>query len=687
MTEHQTERDVRIEKARAYQRAFGEVYPSKSHRTNTTEEFLNQFSSGHQSTVTGRIRQWREHGKLTFAHIEDASGRLQIALSHDALENPSYDQLSLFDVGDIVEVSGTPFTTQSGEKTLKVSSIIMLAKALRPIPDEWFGLQDEEQRYRHRYLDLLLRPEMKAMFLQKATFWHTMRSFLLKEGFLEVETPVLEITAGGADAHPFTTHHEALGVDLYLRISTGELWQKRLMVAGFEKTFEIGRQFRNEGISSEHLQDYTQVEFYWAYANYEDTMALVERMYKTVILQTFLTLQFHIHEFDVNLDQPWPRIDFTNTIQEQLHINVREATDDELQAVCQKLNLTYDAHASRGRLIDILWKHCRKTIKGPAFVIDHPVDVSPLAKRHRDRIDLVERYQVIIAGSELGNGYTELNNPIDQAERFQKQARLRAAGDKEAQAADHDFVEALEYGMPPTSGFGMSERLFSFLVDKPIRECVLFPLLRPQSGQHVDSRTQDSSDVTLKPFSAGISRKQAWEWLQERVKDENLRRHMLATEVLMERLARHFNAAAPEAWGIAGLLHDIDWEQTTAETHSLVGAKWLEERGIHSAIVSAVREHNNKHNMKPTTMLSKALYSLEQLTGLVIAAVLVRPKRDISGLTVASLKKKFKDRAFAAGADRALIQQSETLLNISLEQALKLCLEAMQTKAKELGFN
>ena len=260
----------------------------------------------------------------------------------------------------------------------------------------------------------------------------------------------------------------------------GELWQKRLMVAGFDKTFEIGRQFRNEGLSREHLQDYTQMEFYWAYVNYEDSMKLVEEMYKFVAKETFGKLKFEIGGESVNLERNWEKIDYTETINEKIKIDISKATIKEIETKLKDLKTDYDKNLSKSRLIDLLWKHVRKEIVGPVFLVGHPVEVSPLAKRIESKPENVERYQVIIAGSEMGNGYSELNDPIDQAERFKEQQKLRDSGDLEAQMNDWDFVRALEYGMPPVSGFGVSERLFSFLVDKPIKETVLFPLLRPE---------------------------------------------------------------------------------------------------------------------------------------------------------------------------------------------------------------
>lgn len=678
MTEPHSERSVRITKAQAYQANIGPSYPSDSQRTHTVGQVLHRFSELKTTTVTlaGRIRQWREHGKLIFAHLEDATGRMQIALTQTDLKQPAYQELNYFDVADIVEVTGKPFTTQKGEQSILVERIVMLTKTVQPLPDEWFGLQDEEQRYRRRYVDMLLNPELRAIFLKKTTFWNSIRQFLLSENFMEVETPVLETTPGGADAKPFVTHHNALDLDLYLRISMGELWQKRLMVAGFEKTFEIGRQFRNEGISAEHLQDYTQMEFYWAYANYNDTMDLVERLYKHVIQQTFGTLQFTIKNFSVDFSQPWPHLDYVTAIKDQLGIDVLASSAAELAAKCRSLQLDPKGEVGKGRLMDLLWKYCRKQIAGPVFLVNHPVEVSPLAKRKADQPQLVERYQVIIAGSELGNGYTELNDPIDQAQRFESQAAMRAAGDEEAHMHDHEFVEALEYGMPPTSGFGVSERLFSFLMDKSIRECVLFPLLRPKPGS---ATATPSTDLSVQDFDPGITRQAALAWMEEQVPDPQLRRHMLATEIIMRKFGEHFGAANPEAWGIAGLLHDIDYTQVAPEQHSLLGAQWLEERGVHPLIVAAVKEHNGKrHHLEPNTLMSKVMYCFEQSTGLVMAATAVRPDKDVRNLELKSLQKKFKDKAFAKAIERDITLRAPELLGMSVEDGLKICLEAMQ---------
>jgi lysyl-tRNA synthetase class 2 len=346
------------------------------------------------------------------------------------------------------------------------------------LPSEWYGLKDTEERLRKRYLDILMNPEIKDVFIRKSKFWQSIRNFLLTKGFLEVETPVLESVPGGAEAKPFITHHNALDMDVYLRISP-ELWLKRLMVAGFPKVFEIGRIFRNEGIDAEHLQDYTQMEFYWAFADYYDGMKLVEEMYKKVAQEVYGKTKFRIKGFDIDLSKKWEVYDYTKIIQEATGVDVLKDDVKMMEKRLIDLKIDFDKKGfNKTRAIDNLWKYCRKNIAGPGFLINVPVMMEPLAKRKAENKELVERFQVILAGSELGKGFSELNDSEDQRGRFAEQAKLREQGDEEAQMTDNDFVEALEYGMPPTCGFGISERLFAFFEDKPVRETTIFPLMK-----------------------------------------------------------------------------------------------------------------------------------------------------------------------------------------------------------------
>jgi lysyl-tRNA synthetase class 2 len=317
------------------------------------------------------------------------------------------------------------------------------------------------------------------LFIKKAKFWEVTRAFMKERGFLEVETPTLEVTTGGAEANPFKTHHKDFDIDVYLRISIGELWQKRLMAAGFPKTFEIGRAYRNEGTSPEHLQEFTNMEFYWAYADYEDGMKLVEDLYRTIALEVFGTTKFTSHGHTFDLAGQWQRIEYVDEVKRVTGIDVLSSSESEMKKKLDELGVKYEGD-NRERLTDTLWKYCRKQISGPAFLVGHPKLVSPLSKARRDNPELTERFQPLIAGSEMGNGFSELNDPVDQRARFELQQKLIESGDAEAMQPEWEFVEMLEHGMPPTCGFGFGERLFSYMVDKPIRETQLFPLMRPK---------------------------------------------------------------------------------------------------------------------------------------------------------------------------------------------------------------
>ena len=478
-------KQARLDKLKRIKKAEIDPYPAKCERTHSIEKVLKDFDKisalEEKIVLAGRIMAIRGHGGSTFVNLEDGSGKVQIYFKKDELGDRKYQFLENFDLGDFIQIKGSLFITKRGEKTLLAQDYKILTKSLSPLPEKWHGLKDEEERLRKRYLDILFNSELKEVFIKKSIFWNSIREFMNAKGFLEVETPVLENTPGGADAKPFITHHNALDIDVYLRISAGELWQKRLMVAGFEKTFEIGRIFRNEGMDTEHLQDYTQIEFYWAYADYEMAMELVKEMYCYAAEKTFGTLEFKIKDFDIDLGKEWERYDYREEIQKFTGVDILKTDLNEIRKKLNELKVEYEKNLNLARGIDNLWKYCRRKIAGPGFLVNIPVIVSPLAKKLEDNPELAQRFQPIIAGSEIGNGYSELNDPLDQAERFKEQMKLREAGDEEAQMMDEEFIKALEYGMPPTAGFGVSERLFSFLMNKPIRECQTFPLMRPKS--------------------------------------------------------------------------------------------------------------------------------------------------------------------------------------------------------------
>jgi lysyl-tRNA synthetase class 2 len=475
------QRQRRIEKVKEL-RALGiNPYPSLSQKDVVNTEILNNFEhyEGKKLTLAGRLISWREHGKLIFADIQDQSGKIQLWLKQDGVKGElskgylNWEQLKLLDAGDYVQATGVVVKTSRGAVSLDVSEIRILAKSLRPLPQK---LEEKEQLVRKRYLDLTLHPEKKALFIRKAKFYEVQREFLLSKGFMEVETPVLEHVTGGGDARPFATHHNFLDEDFYLRIST-ELYQKRLIGAGFEKIFTIGPNFRNEGLSDEHLQEYYQIEWYWAFANYRDNMSLVKELFREIAQKVYGKTEFETRGHKFDLASEWQEISYPNIIKEKLGIDIFKDSDEKMLTVLKAQNVKLSGEINRSRLVDNLWKTIRKTISGPAFLVNEPKFMSPLAKSKDSDESITERFHVILAGSELGNGYTEINDPQDQLERFMEQQKLREAGDDEAQMLDLDFVEMLEYAMPPTSGYGQSERIFWYLENVTAREGTLFPQL------------------------------------------------------------------------------------------------------------------------------------------------------------------------------------------------------------------
>ncbi len=471
----------RIRKLEELRKTGVEPYPSEFDKKQTCEQCLKS-KLGVKVCTAGRLMTKRDIGKIIFSNLKDFSGEIQIVLQEGESPEKVIEFFKKYvDSGDFVGVEGNIFKTKTKQTSILIKDLVLLSKSILPLPEKFHGLQDEEERLRKRYLDILMNPEVKEIFVKKAKFWNTIRDFLLEKGFMEVETPVLESSAGGAAATPFKTHMNALDINLYLRISMGELWQKKLMVAGYEKTFEIGRQFRNEGIDMEHLQDYSQMEFYWAYANYKRGMELVEELYKKVAKDILGTLKFKSHGYEIDLGKKWENYDYEAVIKKHTGLDIYKAGEKEIKKKLDELKIKYDPKESKWRLVDILWKYCRKKISGPGFLVNQPVEITPLAKRNSKDKRKVEQFQVIIAGTEMGNGYSELNDPLDQEARFIEQKKMKDAGSHETHEHDKGFVEALKYGMPPTCGFGVSERLFAYLIDKPIRECVIFPLMKPES--------------------------------------------------------------------------------------------------------------------------------------------------------------------------------------------------------------
>jgi lysyl-tRNA synthetase class 2 len=463
-------------------------YPVRYDVTHPAQSILDQaealIESTETVTVAGRITSKRGHGKSGFAHLLDRTGRIQIYVRLDRVGPDAYEVYDqLIEVGDYLGVKGAVFTTRTGETTVMADELTLLSKSLRALPEKWHGLRDIETRYRQRYVDLIINPGVKEVFLKRSRLIRSIQRFMDGEGFIEVETPILQPLYGGALARPFKTHHQALDMPLFMRIAD-ELYLKRLIVGGMERVYEIGHDFRNEGIDRTHNPEFTMLEFYIAYVDYEYIMDLVERLFVAVFEEVNGTLEHMYQDRAIDLTPPWPRIPMLDAIRTYSGIDIASLSTGELAAVCGERGLDVDAGLGRGRMIDELFEHfVQDRLVNPTFITDYPVEISPLAKRRRDDPDLTERFELFICGSEFANAFTELNDPVDQRRRFEEQVEMQRKGDGEAHNMDEDFLRAMEYGMPPTGGCGIGiDRLAMLVTDSAnIKDVLLFPHMRRES--------------------------------------------------------------------------------------------------------------------------------------------------------------------------------------------------------------
>lgn len=485
-------RKIRLKKLEAIRKAGILAYPARTKRTHKIAEVLKDFAQlarlKKEVILVGRIKSLREHGGSTFLDIEDGNEKIQAFLRKDRIGERGYKFfLDNFDIGDFIEVRGILFKTKKGEKTIDAADFKMLAKSLLPLPEKWHGFRDIEERFRKRYLDLIFNPEIKKKFEIRSQIIKEIREFLEEEGFLEVETPILQPIYGGAKAKPFKTHLNALDIDLYLRIAP-ELYLKRLLVGDFGKVYEIGRVFRNEGMDRTHNPDFTVLEFYWAYADYKDLMKLTERMFENLLKKLFGRLIIKYEGKEIDFKTPWPRIEFNQLIKKYTKINLEEINLEALKREAKKLGL--EVKGNKAEIADEIYKKiCLPKIWQPTFIIHHPLGTFPLAKSLEDSNPPTTPYiklaslQLVAGGCwELVLGFSELNDPIEQRKRFEEQEKFFKAGLEEAQRMDEDFLEALEYGMPPAAGFGLGiDRLVALLTDShSLREVILFPTMRPK---------------------------------------------------------------------------------------------------------------------------------------------------------------------------------------------------------------
>lgn len=476
---------VRREKMDELSKLGIEPFGAKFTSNATSQQILTDFENKEDQSVAiaGRIMSIRGHGKVYFAHLQDREGQIQIYVRLDDIGAEQFDLFKKVDIGDIVGAEGTVFKTKRGEISVAVKELTFLTKSLRPLPEKWHGLKDVELRYRQRYVDLIVNPEVKRVFELRSKIIRGIRQYLDGLGFLEVETPTMHAIAGGATARPFITHHNALNIDLYMRIAL-ELHLKRLIVGGMEKVYEIGRVFRNEGISIKHNPEFTMLELYQAYADYHDMMSITENMIASIAQDALGTTKINYQGQEIDLTPPWTRLTMVEAIKKYTGIDFNLiGSDEEARIKAEEIGIPVDKDLTKGTIINLVFEEkVEEHLIQPTFIMDYPIEISPLAKRKTDNPDFTYRFEAFVVCRELANAFSELNDPIDQAERFRDQVRKRDAGDDEAHMMDEDFVRALEYGMPPTGGLGIGvDRLVMLLTDSSsIRDVILFPTLRPR---------------------------------------------------------------------------------------------------------------------------------------------------------------------------------------------------------------
>lgn len=707
----------RAEKAKELRSKGMLPYAAKFERTHTLAE-AKDLKEGKSAAIAGRVMLFRDMGKLTFATLQDHTGRLQIAFREEEIGEKNYKNLLHFlDLGDIIGVKGTYFLTKKGEPTILVKQWTMLSKALRQPPEKWHGVQDRETSYRQRYLDTMSNRESFERFMFRSNFVKALREFYWANGFTEVDLPVLVNSPSGALATPFSTHHNALDLDVFLRIAI-ETHQKECLVGGFDRTFSLGSVFRNEGMDPSHLQEFTMCEHYAAYWDYEDNMAFTEKMFQTLFKQTLGTTKVKIPSrdgalVDVDFGGSWPRFSIREVILKDCGIDFDKATTaDDLRKMidAKKIRLEVDvSKLGRGNLIDQLYKKVsRPKIVAPTFITQHPIDLSPLARRNDENPAITDRFQLVVGGWEIVNAYSELVDPVDQAERFAAQADAKEGGDTEAHGKDDEFVTALEYGCPPCSGWGMGiDRIVALLTQQEnLKDVVLFPLMKPEYHEsHEKNPKNEEPNPNQKPKTNNQKLPAPSHLLQHadyghliegahsliEAHADMTKAHLIATGAAMEALAKKFGGD-PQTWRIAGMLHDLDWDKLDKDYEAHCGTtleQMLATIKAPAELLGDIRAHYaSKYGTEYPldTMLRKSLYCVDELTGFIIAVTKVRPSKKIADVEVSSVKKKMKDKAFAAQVDREQIGKCQELLGLGLDEFIGIVLEAMKGVASDIGL-
>ena len=622
-------------------------------------------------------------GKASFCTIQDSDEKIQSYISVNDLGEESYKEFKTYDIGDIIGISGFVFKTKTEEISVHAKSVTLLSKSLRPLPEKFHGLKDPDLRYRQRYTDLIMNPEVKKTFETRSKIIKEMRNFLDSKGYMEVETPILNTIAGGATAKPFVTHHNALDIDMYLRIAP-ELYLKRLIVGGFDKVYEIGRLFRNEGMDLKHNPEFTSIELYSSYEDYNDMMNITEEMVSTIAKNILGTTKITYQGTEIDLTPNWKRITMIDAIKEVTGVDFNKVnTNEEAIKLAEERKLEVDdIKKTRGNIINIFFEeYVEETLIQPTFICDYPVEVSPLTKRKKADPRLTERFELFIGGREYANAYSELNDPIDQYERFKKQVEAREAGDEEANMMDDDFVQSLEIGLPPTGGLGMGvDRLIMLLTDSStIRDVLLFPTMKLLNNANEKKTAKvENEELNNTKFETKIKREDALELLKKYNKEEFHIRHGVTVEQIMKYFARKYNENE-EFWGLCGLLHDIDYEMYPEE-HCKKAPEMLKEINASDELIRAICSHGYGicTDIEPKHNMEKILFAVDELSGLIWAAAKMRPSKSTKDMELQSLKKKYKDKKFASGCSREIIAEGAKMLGWELDELLQNTLEAMK---------
>ena len=670
-------------------------------------------------SVAGRIRALRKQGKAAFVVLEDVSGQIQLFCRHDVLGEEAWALLAQLDLGDILGATGAVLRTRRGQLSVSPTELTVLSKSLRPLPEKFHGLTDREVRYRQRYVDLIMNPEVRDVFRKRSQIVSLIRRYMEADGYMEVETPMMHAILGGANAKPFVTHFNALDRDFYLRIAT-ELPLKRLIVGGLERVFEIGRNFRNEGMDLTHNPEFTSMEAYCAYSDLEGMKRLSEGLFKTIAREVCGCEEGHevitYQDQTIDMSGTWASRPLSEIASECVGERVDMDTPIErLRELCEAHGIEVQPSWGAGKLLFELYDELgEKTIVNPTFVCDYPEEVSPLSKRKPEDPRLTDRFELVIAGHEYANAFSELNDPVDQAGRFAEQVAAKGMGDDEAMGYDYDYVRALEYGMPPAGGIGYGiDRMVMLFCDQPaIRDVLLFPAMKPETITHADIQAQVEGVVTDNAaasvddiaadserasapvdegpaaLDAGITRDGALALLAEHNKEPFHLEHGETVGGVMRQFALEMDPENADFWEVVGILHDLDWEEHADDpaNHTVYAAEWLLDAGCSEELVRAVQSHNSDNNPElpaPELPMEKVLFAVDELTGLIGAAVIMRPSKSVMDFEVKSLKKKFKDKRFAAGCDRDIIRKGAELCGWELDELFSRTIDAMKAIAPD----